>query len=154
MPPLSKLTNFSPKILSQGTFSLETFSFGTSALKPSILAILAAIFLIISETTYAESDEPFLPTWKLLKSAERSQFIAGYLYGWRDAAKVTGIAIEFVKENPKDAVEGLTKLQSLYTMEGLKADVVSKELDTFFSKSENKDATLSQAVTAVRAQLQ
>jgi hypothetical protein len=126
-----------------------------SALPRKFLTIsIAFISTLYVSTSNAQSDEAFLPTWKLLKSAEKSQFIAGYLYGWRDAAKVTGVAIEFVKENPKDAVDGLTKLQSLYNMEGLKADIVSKELDSFFSKSENKDATLSQAVTAVRAQLQ
>jgi hypothetical protein len=120
-------------------------------LSVTIFTLLAVFY---GETLHAQSDDAFLPTWKLLKSAEKSQFIAGYLYGWRDAAKVTGVVIELVKENPKEAVEGLTKLQTLYSMEGLKADVVSNELDAFFSKSENKDATLSQAVTAVRAKLQ
>jgi hypothetical protein len=72
------------------------------------------------------------------------------MYGWRDAAKVTDAAIDFVKQNPKDAVEGLTKVRSLYEMDGVRADALVHELELFFEKSENRESTLSQAVTAVR----
>lgn len=126
---------------------------------------LALIFVLViststmypSTTLLAESklgtEASFLPTWKLLRNEGKQQFIAGYLFGWRDAKKVTDIAIEYVKDNPSDALNGLERIRGLYDMEGLTSESVVRELDDYFSKSEGKDATLSQAITAVRTRL-
>jgi hypothetical protein len=102
------------------------------------------------------SDTPeasFSPTWKLLRNDAKQQFISGYLFGWRDAKKVTDIAIEYVKENPGNAVTGLERVRGIYDMEGLTAESVVRELDKFFTEWDGKDATLSQAVTAVRMRM-
>jgi hypothetical protein len=99
------------------------------------------------------AEHAFLPTWKLLKSEAKQHFVAGYLYGWRDAEKVTDIAIDYVKENPQGAVEGLERVRGIYDMQGLTADSMVRELDAYFSESGSKDATLSQAITAVRGRL-
>lgn len=125
-------------------FRLNAFSAYGVACAISLAAVAAAL-----SVTDAVADEPFLPTWKLLKGSERSQFIAGYLYGWRDAARVTDAAIEFVKENPTEAIDGLQKIRSLYAGTDSTPDVVASALDSFFSKSENSDATLAQAITVV-----
>lgn len=109
--------------------------------------------LTFTAIVHVQAEDSFLPTWKLLKEQERQQFIAGYMFGWSDAAKVTDVAIQFVRENPTNAVEGLTKIRSLYDFKGLKADSVARQLDSFFSQPENRDATLSQAITAVRSEL-
>jgi len=95
----------------------------------------------------------FLPTWKLLRAEAKQQFISGYLFGWRDAKKVTDVAIDYVRENPANAVSGLERIRGIYDMEGLTAESVVRELDRYFSDSEGKDATLSQAVTAVRMRM-
>lgn len=95
----------------------------------------------------------FLPTWKLLRADAKQQFISGYLFGWRDAKKVTDVAIDYVKENPANAVSGLERVRGIYDMEGLTPESVVRELDNYFSGSEGKDATLSQAVTAVRMRM-
>lgn len=119
-------------------------------------AVVVAVSLIFGANLALcqSAEEPFLPTWKLLKNEEKRQFIAGYMYGWRDAARVTDVAIEFVKSNPEQAVEGLEKVKSMYDLSRLRADTVTSELDRFFGDSGNKEATLSQAVTAVRKTLE
>lgn len=121
-------------------------AFGSGALAPAVVFFATMAGVSISK---AAGEEPFLPTWKLLKGSEKTQFIAGYLYGWRDAARVTDAAIEFVKENPTEAVEGLEKIRSLYAGSETTPDVVAREIDAFFSKSENSEATFAQAITVV-----
>ena len=98
-----------------------------------------------------KSDDPFLPTWKLLNQEQKVQFVAGYLYGWTDARRVIDVALDYVRQNPKDAVSGLEKIRALYDMGGLKADTVAREIDSFYSDSQTKEASLSQAITAVRS---
>lgn len=126
-------------------------------------ALLSAYLLLghignggIGEASAEESplaEHAFLPTWKLLKNEAKQHFVAGYLFGWRDAEKVTDIAIDYVKENPQGAIEGLERLRGIYDMQGLTADSMVRELDAYFSESSSKDATLSQAITAVRGRL-
>jgi hypothetical protein len=94
----------------------------------------------------------FLPTWKLMNNEAKQQFIAGYLFGWRDAGRVTDAAIEYAREHPSDAVNGLEKIRSMYDTAGLSSERVVGELDSFFA-SDGKDATLSQAITVVRRRL-
>lgn len=110
-----------------------------------------------SPEAHAESktapEASFLPTWKLLHNEGKQQFVAGYLFGWRDAGRVTDAAIEYAREHPENAVNGLERIRGIYDMEGLTAETVVRELDSFFSGSAGKDATLSQAITAVRRRL-
>ena len=94
----------------------------------------------------------FLPTWKLLNNDAKQQFVAGYLFGWRDAGRVTDAAIEYARQHPNEAVNGLEKIRAMYDTGGLSAERVVGELDSFFA-SEGKNATLSQAITAVRRRL-
>jgi hypothetical protein len=94
----------------------------------------------------------FLPTWKLLNNEAKQQFVSGYLFGWRDAGRVTDAAIEYARQHPNDAVNGLEKIRTLYDTSGLSAERVVGELDSFFA-SDGKDATLSQAITAVRRRI-
>ena len=98
---------------------------------------------------YADSSG-FVSTWRLLKHEQKDQFVAGYLHGWQDAAKVTDIAIQFVEENPEKAVEGLVKIKQLYKIKGVKAAELVKEIDDFYSDPANAGAPLSMAVTAAR----
>jgi hypothetical protein len=126
-------------------------------LQASALALVVYVSACPGSVAQAESktaaEASFLPTWKLLRNDSKQQFIAGYLFGWRDAKRVTDIAIDFVKENPSDTVSGLERIREIYDMEGLTAESVVRELDAFFADSEGKEATLSQAITAVRARL-
>ena len=97
-----------------------------------------------------ETVSPFYPTWKLLSSAEKQQFVAGYIQGWRDAGRVTDVAIAYIRENPGKAIEGLEQVRSLYDLSDLKPAILASAVDEFFRDPENKDAGLSQAVSAAK----
>ncbi|MFM1847054.1 MAG: hypothetical protein RL417_528 [Pseudomonadota bacterium] len=98
-------------------------------------------------------EQPFLPTWKLLNSEQKQQFIAGYLFGWNDAAQITSIVAGFVKENPEQAQRGLEKLQSLYDVGDLKPGAIAREVDNFFNDPSNTAAGLSRAVSFAKERL-
>ena len=70
-----------------------------------------------------------------------------------DAAKVTDIAIGFVKENPGKAVESLEGVKKLYDLSSLKPEALVEEIDAFYSKGDNSRATLSAAVTSAKTSL-
>jgi hypothetical protein len=120
-------------------------------------AFLAALTFNISFTSQnalADDDKTsFLPTWKLLNPQEKQQFMAGYLFGWRDAAKVTEIAIGYVRENPQKALEGLESIRSLYDVSKVNSSAMAHEVDTFFQDSDNRDASLMAAISYAKARL-
>jgi hypothetical protein len=115
------------------------------------IAILSGIFsnALISWANSSNTDS-FAPTWKLLHTAEKQQFLSGYLYGWRDAAKVIDVAISYVHANPERAVEGLQGIKSLYNLSGLKPTQLVDSIDQFYTDPENQSAPLSAAITAAR----
>lgn len=112
------------------------------------------ICLIQSSVADSEAAVSFAPTWKLLNSEQKQQFIAGYFHGWRDAERVIQIAKEYIKENPEQAVNGLQKIGDLYNLSGIKPELLVESLDIFFSNPDNKNASLSQAVSASKHVLQ
>lgn len=126
----------------------------TILLSTSCFCLAAALILSNPRGLRAEEEKAsFLPTWKLLNPQEKQQFMAGYLYGWRDAAKVTDIAISYVKEHPQKAVEGLESIRSLYDVSGFNSSSVAHEVDGFFQDSDNRDASLTAAISYAKSRL-
>ncbi len=119
----------------------------------ALIGCSCATIELASAESKTSVEASFAPTWRLLKGDSKQQFIAGYLFAWRDAARVTDAAIEYAKEHPGNAVSGLERVRGIYDMEGLTAESMARELDKFFTESEGRDATLSQAMTAVRRRL-
>ncbi len=117
-----------------------------------LISFLTVVWLLISPPAAHLEELPpaFYPTWKLMSFAEKQQFVAGYIHGWRDAARVTDIVITYVKDNPGKAVEGLEQVRGLYDLRDLKPTILAQALDTFFEDPENKTAGLSQAVSAAK----
>ncbi|NMC64310.1 MAG: hypothetical protein GYA55_14190 [SAR324 cluster bacterium] len=115
---------------------------------------ISSVFLLSFFTPFsikADDNAPaFYPTWKLLSPAEKQQFVAGYILGWKDAARVTDIVITYVKENPGKAVEGLEQIKDLYNLGDIKPGLMASAVDEFFNSPENKNAGLSQAVSAAK----
>jgi len=99
------------------------------------------------------AESPFLPTWRLLNSEQKQQFIAGYLFGWNDAARITEIVAGFVKENPEQAQRGLEKLKNLYDLREMKPTSIAREVDLFYADPANGNAGLSLAVTFAKGRL-
>jgi hypothetical protein len=129
------------------------------------LSLATLSFLGISSTDlgpsrlYAQEDgandqtpgKAIYPVWRLLTRDQKMQFVAGYVQGWKDASKVTDIAIGFVRENPTEAVSGLERLKSLYDLSDVSPSLITTRLDTFFAKTENQSASLSYAISAAKA---
>ena len=125
----------------------------TRILSYSFLLVLALGFFASLGVQAQSSEEPFLPVWRLLTNKEKQHFVAGYIRGWQDAAKVTDIAIDYVKENPKDAVEGLQKLKALYDLSAISPDSLTRQIDAFYADPTHASAGLSVAVTSAKRQL-
>lgn len=118
--------------------------------------LFSIILLSFTATSNALSEESasFYTTWKLLNSEQKQQFIAGYLFGWKDAAKIAEIVTDYVKTEPDKAIQSLEKLENVYKKSHkLNPVMVSNEIDRFYSDSDNIEASLSQAVSSVRSNL-
>jgi len=112
--------------------------------------LVISILMVPLMGTSQEGVPAFYPTWKLLSPAEKQQFVAGYIYGWRDAARVTDVVITYVKDNPGKAIEGLEQVKDLYDLGDLKPGILAQAIDAFFEDPDNKGAGLSQAVSAAK----
>ena len=98
-------------------------------------------------------EAPFSPVWRLMAPEEKRHFIAGYLRGWGDALTVTEVVLSYIREKPAEAESGLEKILTLYRIGDLTAEPMVCELDSFFSKPENSQATLAQGVSSARRKL-
>ena len=123
---------------------------------PLLFAIVLATGLAGIPATRATAEDlsepPFGPTWELMNRIEKQNFIAGYLYGMKDAATMTRVLGDFVRDNPTAAAESLERLRTIYG--GLadgKAPSVVEGIDRFFKNPENRQAPLSRAITGARA---
>lgn len=97
---------------------------------------------------FVYGDEPaFLPTWKLLSPAEKRTYVAGYLHGWRDAARVTRIVRDHVRAHPDQALESLEKVEAIYDLPPISPEVLVGDVDEFFGEPENQTAVLSRALS-------
>ena len=92
----------------------------------------------------------FFASWKLMNTEEKRQFLSGYKYASEDIQDILNIAIEFIKENPEQAVSGLETLQKLYDFSSIGPDTLVTEVDRYYRESKNREASLSQAMTAAR----
>jgi hypothetical protein len=123
------------------------------SLVASCLAISASSLSVHAESKVV-NESSFLPMWKLFRTNEsKQQFVAGYLSGFRDAGRVTDVAIAYGKDNPANVISGLERIKGIYAMEGLTAESMVRALDEYFAEPEGKDATLSQAIIAARSRL-
>lgn len=124
-------------------------------LLPFLMGFLLGGVCLTATSGISEGNGPsFLPTWKLLTTDQKQQFIAGYIQGWKDAARVTDIAIGYVRTNPERAIEGLEGIRQLYDLSGVKPIQLAHEIDAFYSDPENNGAALSKAITAARRRIQ
>ena len=117
------------------------------------LLLVYLLTLSFSFKAYAETNA-FLPTWKMLNDQEKQHFISGYLHAWRDASGVTDIAISYIKDNPRKAVESMESIKGLYNVAGISPLTLSTEIDEFFENPDNKGASLSKAVSFAKRKIQ
>ncbi len=82
--------------------------------------------------------------------AEKRVFLAGYLKGWTDARDILKIVMNFVREQPAEAANSLAKVIAIYDFSFLKPEYLVGRLDSFYLKSDNKDRSLIEAITASR----
>ncbi|MEZ4753108.1 MAG: hypothetical protein R3A13_02220 [Bdellovibrionota bacterium] len=121
-------------------------------MKKILLSIIfSLIFTSLTSISAFAENTAFLPTWKMLNDEEKQHFISGYLYAWQDASSVTDIAIGFIKDNPKQAVKSLESIKGLYNVAGIRPMSLASEIDEFYKQPENKDASLSKAVSYAKS---
>jgi hypothetical protein len=117
-----------------------------------ILLLFAVHGIVYPRNIMAEElvQQSFLPTWKLLTAQDKQMFMAGYIQGWKDAAKVTDVAIGYVKNNPEEAIAGLEGIKKLYDLGSLRPQQLADAVDAFYSDPDNSRAPLTRAITAVK----
>jgi hypothetical protein len=94
--------------------------------------------------------EGFLSSWKLMSAEEKQQFIAGYLFAWRDAQEVLEIARGFIGSDPSQATASIDSMLAIYNFSSVNPVLLAHEIENFYSTPENKSAPLSYAVTTVK----
>ena len=107
-----------------------------------------------SNEEFKDDERSFSPIWKLMNSEQKQQFISGYIQGWKDAARVTDIAISYIRSNPDKAIDSLQGVKQLYALGRLNPSLLTAEIDEFFADPANSSASLSRAITASKIRLQ
>jgi hypothetical protein len=120
-----------------------------------ICGLWVCLGAILPQRLWAEDKETsFYPTWKLLTSEQKQQFIAGYIQGWKDAGRVTEISLGFIKDNPEKAVDALTRVRDLYfELTHTDIEALGREVDTFYGDPKNQAAGFSAALNSAKAQM-
>ena len=76
----------------------------------------------------------------------KRQFLAGYIYGFRDARALGEIAIEFIQTSPPDPVSGLKNLLPHYSLTGLSPNDLVPLLNEYFREPKNRNDSLRVAL--------
>ena len=120
--------------------------------KPPVqLGLFIVIWTIWSATellaqAQPPAEVPIYPTWHLMDEAGKKQFLAGYLYGFREARSLGEIAVEYSKSKPQDLEQGLEKLLQHYKLTTLSPDRLAPLLDQYFESPERQQDSLRLAI--------
>lgn len=122
----------------------------TSAWRPVVVRscrqALAAILLVASPSAAvaqsSSSETPIYPIWRLMDEQAKRQFIAGYLYGFRDARALGEIAVEFSKQNPPDLAQGLSALLSHYQLTRMRPEQLVPLIDEHLEDTSHHSESL------------
>ena len=125
-------------------------------IKPVTVLLCSTFFALLTGLAWADDigDSSFLPVWQMMNREQKEQFVAGYIQGMKDAAKMTEVLSAFVKDNPASAGDSLQRLKGIYLNLGdARSDSLTHEIDTFYASPKNKEAPLSRAITGARNKL-
>ena len=116
-----------------------------------VLVSFIAFAMSTSDWAFADQEASFLPTWRLLSSQEKQQFISGYVQAWKDAASVNDVVIGYIKSNPDKAAQALESIRSIYDFSGVPVEQLVSGIDDFYTDPENLGAPLSKAVSGAKS---
>ncbi len=116
-----------------------------------LAGLLLAITVGLTSRAASADGGSFEPVWRLLTREQKQQFVAGYLNGMRDAAKMTDLLQDIVKQNPESASGSLDRLAQIYQGVGRSSpDSIVAGIETFYADPANSGAQLSAAITAAQ----
>lgn len=95
-------------------------------------------------------EAPIYPIWRLMDDNAKKQFLAGYLYGFREARSLGEIAVEFSKSKPQDLEEGLSSILQHYRLTSLAPDKLSPLLDEYLKSPERQQDSLRLAINRLQ----
>ena len=117
------------------------------------LAVLG--LLLLASPTVGKSEEntdtPIAGSWRAMDDPSKRQFVAGYLFGFRDARALGEIAVEYARANPKDATVGLTDLLSHYRLTNMSPSELVPLLNEYFKDPKNQSDSLRAAIAKLAA---
>ena len=114
-------------------------------------AVLVALTVGLTSRSASADGGSFEPVWRLLTREQKQQFVAGYLNGMRDAAKMTDLLQDIVKQNPESASGSLDRLAQIYQGVGRSSpDSIVAGIESFYADPANSGAQLSAAITAAQ----
>jgi len=129
------------------TLAVSLLSFGTP-----LVALPKEMGIVGVAEAHADQGS-FEPVWRLLTREQKQQFVAGYLNGMRDAAKMTDLLQGLVKQNPESVTGSLDRLAQIYSDVGRASpDVMAEGIDRFYSDPVNYGAQLSAAITSAQSE--
>jgi hypothetical protein len=85
-------------------------------------------------------------TWSMMDENAKRQFLAGYLYGFRDARALGEVAVEFIKSSPPDPISGLRGILPHYQLTPLSSNDLVPLLNEYFREPKNRNDGLRVAI--------
>ena len=96
------------------------------------------------------SETPIYPVWRLMDDNAKRQFLAGYLYGFREARSLGEVALEYSKTKPQDLESGLSAILQHYKLTTLAPDKLAPLLDEYLQAPERQNDSLRLAINRLQ----
>jgi len=129
-------------------YNLAQRDFFPGSIVFSTLFFLLAFFM--PSTTFAQEssavEAPIYNTWQMMDDGAKRQFLAGYLYGFRDARALGEIAVAFMQTSPPDPISGLRGILPHYQLSELSPSDLVPLLNQYFREPKNRNDGLRVAV--------
>ena len=88
------------------------------------------------------AEAPVYPTWKLLGPEAKKYFVAGYVYGHREARALGEVAVTFAQQNPTNAAAGLERILPLYRLTEDSPTTLVPKIDEYLKNPANQEQSL------------
>lgn len=121
-----------------------------------MLKLLISTILLVSVLPGLSQAEippapPFAQTWKMMSAVEKQQFVAGYLFGLRDAARMQDVTLAYIRENPAQAISGIERIRDILAADGVQPDRMVQLVDQYFADPKNREGTITMAMSLARS---
>lgn len=113
----------------------------TAALMASTGAQLVSVGQSWAESVKIQ-EIPIYPTWQLMDDDAKRQFLAGYIFGHREARALGEVVVEYLRQNPQADPDDVAGVLEHYRLTSMTSNQLVPLIDQYLKNPEHQKQSL------------